>query len=131
VQETTNLERCYRRSGEPEGALTARQSSYLGGTRGRQTWRLEASLSGRMFNANRNRGPAHGRYWLIVRREQYAQEPLVLNRTDDQLTLPLFGREEEALNFLRYRDIGDNWWVRETSAREIVTWLFDRCAQVC
>lgn len=74
--------------------------------------------------------PAHVPYWLIVGREQYAARPLILRRIGDQGTLPVFGREEEALSFLRHAGFGGEWRVSKTSAAELVLWLLGTPAKV-
>jgi hypothetical protein len=45
--------------------------------------------------------------------------PLVVGRTGDQGTLPLFGCEEEALTFLRHAGFGRDWRVSKTFAMDI------------
>jgi len=52
------------------------------------------------------------------------QVPLVIGWSDYQEILPIFGCEEEALNFLRHADFGGAWRVGEAGARELVSWLY-------
>jgi hypothetical protein len=62
-------------------------------------------------------------YWLIVRQRRHDQAPLVFGWSDFHETLPIFGREDEALDFLRHAGFGDAWRVGEVGATEIISWL--------
>ncbi|CAN5128094.1 hypothetical protein BH24ACT19_BH24ACT19_03810 [soil metagenome] len=44
--------------------------------------------------------------------------------------LPVFSFEEEAELFLRYGASGTGWWVRETTAGELVSVLYGPCVDV-
>jgi hypothetical protein len=69
-------------------------------------------------------GAARGsgsRYWLIAKNNNGLLEVLTIN-LEDQETIPIFSFREEAQTFIRFEP-RDGWWVRETSAGELVSLL--------
>ena len=76
-----------------------------------------------MPNSRRNPGSKRLSYWLIVRQRGHDQVPLVFGWRDFHGALPIFGCEDEALDFLRHAGFGDAWRVGEVGAIEILSWL--------
>ncbi len=77
--------------------------------------KVEASVAGP------GRGPS-SRYWLIVKNDNGPLQALTID-LDGQEALPIFSFREEAEMFVRF-EAWDGWWVRETSAGELVLLLF-------
>ena len=66
--------------------------------------------------------------WLIANHEHGGIEVFTLYPGGDGETLPVFGREEKAEEFLSHRAPG--WEARWTTAGELVSMLYGPCAGV-
>ena len=73
--------------------------------------------------------PPGSTYWLIAKVENGRMEALTVDGGGGE-ALPVFSHEEEAELFLCLGGIGDGWWVRESSAGEVVSLLVGPCAGV-
>ena len=68
-------------------------------------------------------------YWLIARNHSDRVEALTIESGNGR-ALPVFSFEEEAELFLGLGSVGQDWWVRESGAGEIVSVLYGPCAGV-
>jgi hypothetical protein len=67
-------------------------------------------------------------YWLITKDENGRLEALVTSFTSTEQALPVFSHEEEAELFLRLWEVeGEGWQIRESTAGEIISVLYDPC----
>jgi hypothetical protein len=62
------------------------------------------------------------RYWLIAKNDNGLLKVLTID-LDGQETIPIFSFTEEADMYMR-SEVRGSWWVRETSAGELVSLLF-------
>jgi hypothetical protein len=85
------------------------------------SWRRARTTGGCTIAAGAARDPGL-RYWLIVKNDNGRMEALTLD-LDGQETMPIFSFSEEAEMYIRF-EAWDGWWVRETSAEELVSLLF-------
>jgi hypothetical protein len=90
-------------------------------------WRRGRIRGGCTLTAGAARGPG-SRYWLIVKNGNCSLEALTID-LDGQETLPLYSFREEAEMFTQF-EAWDGWWVRETSAEELVSLLMGRYSHV-
>ena len=67
-------------------------------------------------------GRPSSRYWLIAKNANGRIEALTVD-LDEQETIPVFSFREEAEMYARF-EVWDDWWVRETSAGELLSLLF-------
>jgi hypothetical protein len=68
---------------------------------------------------------AHGSssgHWLIAKNDNGWMEALTID-LDGQKTIPVFSFREEAEMYMRFEGRG-SWWVRKTSAEELISLLF-------
>jgi hypothetical protein len=72
-------------------------------------------------------GPSF-RYWLIAKNDNGSLEALTID-LDGQETIPLFSFREEAEMYMRY-EVRGSWWVRKTSAGELISLLFGPYSRV-
>jgi hypothetical protein len=78
--------------------------------------------------------PGEGTYhglslrYLIARHEHNRLELLTVAAKPSGETLPVFCTERAALDFLRRGGFGGDWWVRESTAGELVSLLFGHLA---
>jgi hypothetical protein len=68
--------------------------------------------------------------YLIARHENNRLELLTLAAISGGEVLPVFGTERAARDFLRGGGFGGSWWVRESSAGELVSLLLGHLADV-
>lgn len=66
---------------------------------------------------------------LIVEHHNGGMEVLTINPGGGE-TLPVFSFKEEAELFLQFGVSGTGWWVRETTAGELISILYGPCAGV-
>jgi hypothetical protein len=85
------------------------------------SWRRGRTRGGCTITAGVARGPG-SMYWLIAKNSNGSLEALTID-LDGQEMLALFSFREEAEMFTRF-EACDGWWVRETSAEELVSLLF-------
>ena len=65
-------------------------------------------------------------YWLITKDENGRSEVLVISFASTEEALPVFSHEEEAELFLRLWEVeGEGWQVRESTAGEIISVLYE------
>ncbi len=69
-------------------------------------------------------------WYLIARHENNRLELLTVAATSRGETLPVFGTERAARDFLRSGGFGGGWWVRESTAGELVSLLLGHLADV-
>jgi hypothetical protein len=70
-------------------------------------------------------GPVRGSrsgYWLIAKNDNGRMEALTIDLAGQE-TIPIFSFRDEAEMYLRFEGC-DEWWVRETSAGELISLLF-------
>ena len=72
----------------------------------------------------------HALRYLIARHENNRLELLTLAATSRGEALPVFGTERAASDFLRSGGFGGGWWVRESTAGELVSLLLGHLADV-
>ncbi|MCA1717375.1 MAG: hypothetical protein LC781_11270 [Actinobacteria bacterium] len=85
------------------------------------SWRQSRTRGGCTKTAGAARGPGY-RHWLITKYDKGSLEALTID-LDGQKAIPLFSFREEAEMFTQF-EAWDGWWVRETSAEELVSLLF-------
>ncbi len=68
-------------------------------------------------------------YWLIAKDQSDRVEVLTIEFGSGR-ALPVFSFAEEAELFLGLGGVGQDWWVRESGAGEIVSVLYGPCAGV-
>ena len=73
---------------------------------------------------------AGGLRYLIARHENNRLELLTLAATPQGEVLPVFGSEGAARDFLGGGDFGGGWWVRGSTAGELVSLLLGHLADV-
>ena len=67
-------------------------------------------------------------YWLVARNENGRLEVLDTSFASTKEALPVFSHEEEAELFLRLWEVeGEGWQIRESTAGEIISVLYDPC----
>jgi hypothetical protein len=69
------------------------------------------------------------RYWLVTKHEN-GRIGLFTIDSDGEESLPVFSSEEEAETFLSLWVSGTGWWVRETTAGELISLLYGLCSSV-
>ena len=69
------------------------------------------------------------RYWLIAEYENNGVRTFTVD-CDGEEALPIFSSKEEAETFLGLEAPGAGWWIRETTAGELVSLLYGLCAGV-
>jgi hypothetical protein len=62
-------------------------------------------------------------YRLIVNSEKDRMDVLTIQLSTSGKALPVFSHEEEAGEFIRFGGLGPGWWIKKTSARELVSVL--------
>jgi hypothetical protein len=69
-------------------------------------------------------------FWLIVEKQNNSREVLTMRTGGEQETLPVFGSEEEAEIFLRFKGLTGGWRARESGVGELASVLSGPCAGV-
>ncbi len=69
-------------------------------------------------------------YWLITRYEGHRMEVFTADLDGAGEALPVFGFEQEAAMFLRLGTLGTGWRARETSAGELLSFLYGPCSGI-
>jgi hypothetical protein len=67
-------------------------------------------------------------YWLIAKNENGRIEVLTALLADGKEALPVFSYEQEAELYLKLREAGSGWRVRESTAGELISVLCGPCA---
>lgn len=70
-------------------------------------------------------------FWVVAKQENGRMGMLTIDPGSDRETLPVFSYREEAEAFLRLGEVSEtDWWIRETTAGELVSMLYGPCAAV-
>ncbi len=84
-----------------------------------------------MMHKNRPARPARRcTYWLITRYEGHRMGVFTVDLDGAGEALPVFGFEHEAAMFLRLGTLETGWRARETSAGELLSFLYGPCGDI-
>ena len=83
-----------------------------------------------MYAVSEKAQPAYSPYWLISRRDGCHISVYTTRLGSGGETLPVFGRSEDAMEFLRFAALGGDWKIREAGTGELISVLFSLCKDV-
>ena len=72
---------------------------------------------------------SHSAWWLLARHGDSQSEVLILTHGGYEM-LPVFSFREDAEMYLLIEALGGDWQVKEISAGELVSLLYEKCAIV-